>query len=272
MCKLDWGLKDKIWTSCNGLVLVPASKFSCNLCLINPLTKQRTILPPYFYRVGGLSQFCLVFAEASMEYKAVRVCNENLGPVIRIAVLNIGVDKAWRCMDVHLILPTEIPLLSSQLVTRGYVHWFGENFILTFNAETEAVRRFAVPQSAKLYGKFLAMGSNLSYVAQSDAFIVDVWEMNPEIGEWIMMLRFDLKPVRHIFEEDLSCDIVKSMTPYGWLEAMEVLVFSTWYRQRHCIAYNVKTRELQSIELCSDANVHHFQAHVNSLVGLGGGF
>lgn len=104
------------------------------------------------------------------------------------------------------------------------------------------------------------MGSYLSYVAQTDAFIVDVWEMNPEIGEWIMMLRIDLKPVRHIFE-DL---FFKSMTPYGWLEAREVLVFSTWHRQSQCIAYNVKTGEIQSIELCTNESAHHFQAHVTA--------
>ncbi|XP_073126213.1 uncharacterized protein [Henckelia pumila] len=187
ICKLDWGFKELIWTSCNGLVLVPDSKSSNNLCLINPLTKQRTILPPYFDRMKDHSCFVLVFAEASMEYK---------------------------------------------VVTGGYVHWFGKKIILTFNAETEAVRLFPrPPKRRKLCGRFLAMGSNLSYVAQSDVFILDVWEMNLEMGEWMMMLRLDLKPVSHLFE-DLSCEEGKTMSPYGWLEAREVLVLGSRARQR----------------------------------------
>ncbi|XP_073126211.1 uncharacterized protein [Henckelia pumila] len=272
ICKLDWGFEQLIWTSCNGLVLVPDSKLSNNLCLINPLTKQQTILPPYFGRMVDHSYFVLVFAEASMEYKVVRVRVGNLGSIVQIVVLTIGVDEVWRCIDVHLVLPSEILIASMEMqVTGGYVHWFGKNFILTFNAETEAVRLFPrPPKRPKLYGMFLAMGSNLSYVTQSDVFVVDVWEMNLEMGEWIMMLRLDLKPVSHLFE-DLSCEL-KTVTIYGWLEAREVLVFGTWPHQRHCIAYNVKTREIQSIEFCTKASVHYFQAHVNSLVGLVAGF
>ncbi|XP_073128357.1 uncharacterized protein [Henckelia pumila] len=271
MCKLDWGFKELILTSCNGLVLVPDSKFSNNFCLINPLTKQRTILPPYFDRMG--SYFVLVFAEASMEYKVVRVSRQNLGSTARIDVLTIGVDKVWRSIDLHSVHSTVIPLVSSKMqVTGGYAHWFGKDFILTFNAETEAVRGFPRrPKIPKLYEIYVAMGSNLTYFGQSDVFIMHVWEMNLEMGEWMMMFRLDLKPVcRHLFE-DLSWE-VKTVTPYGWLEAREVLVLGTRSHQRHCIAYNVKTREIQSIEFCTKASVHSFQAHVNSLVGLGGGF
>ncbi|XP_073126212.1 uncharacterized protein [Henckelia pumila] len=233
ICKLDWGFKELIWTSCNGLVLVPDSKSSNNLCLINPLTKQRTILPPYFDRMKDHSCFVLVFAEASMEYKVVRACSKNFGSMARIAVLTIGTDEVWRCIDVPLVLPTERPLVSLEMqVTGGYVHWFGKKIILTFNAETEAVRLFPrPPKRRKLCGRFLAMGSNLSYVAQSDVFILDVWEMNLEMGEWMMMLRLDLKPVSHLFE-DLSCEEGKTMSPYGWLEAREVLVLGSRARQR----------------------------------------
>ncbi|XP_073127985.1 uncharacterized protein [Henckelia pumila] len=269
--KLDWGLEEVIWTSCNGLVLVPDSKFINNLCLINPLTKQQIILPPYFDRIEDHSCFVLVFAEASMEYKVVHVRRKNLGSMARIAVLTVVVDKVWRCIDVPLILPTGVPLFYSEMATGCHVHWLSQNFILTFNAETEAVCWFPVQRKRpKLFGTYLAMGSNLSFVARTDVFTMDVWELNLEMGEWIMMIRLDLKPVRHLFE-DLFCE-VKEMIPCCWLEAREVLFFSTFYHRRHCITYNIKTREIQSIEICTKASVRYFDAHVFSLVGLGGEF
>ncbi|XP_075498876.1 F-box protein At5g49610-like [Primulina tabacum] len=270
--KLDYRFKNLVWTSCNGLVLSYDPRDRQILYVINPLTKQWAVLPPYLHKIIFFPSFGLAFCEASMEYKVVYACGEEfLNPRTRIHVLTVGVDKVWRCIDIN---PFDGIAYRSPFVTGGYVHFIGQTVVLTFNVETEAVCRFSLPQliASTKRGKFMAMGSNLSFFCVTTKFLTDVWEMNPKTGEWIMTLKIDLKPVRHRFKEISQVKNFSSLFPCCWLVVREVLLFCDWYPTRHCIAYNVKTREIRLIELSADAKRHHFRGHVNSLVSLEGGF
>lgn len=105
--KFDWGFRGRVWTSCNGLVLAPPPDLRDLhiLSVINPLTKQRVILPPYFDAIRNHAYFRLAFVEASMEYKVVcAIDNGPLSAITHIAVLTVGVDKFWRKIDVSTLI------------------------------------------------------------------------------------------------------------------------------------------------------------------------
>ncbi|XP_073138156.1 uncharacterized protein [Henckelia pumila] len=230
--QFDCGFAHPICTSCNGLTLIPDLRDIYTLYVINPLMKQQTVLPPFPNIVNIHSEFKLAFVEASMEYKVVNARGRKpLNPLKQIAMLTIGVDRVWRHIDVqHLPLTARTALTTFPLVTGGYVHWIGETFVLTLNAETETFCEFPMPQLERRFGKFLPMDGNLSVVYSSNELSRDG----------------DIGPQYDMFSET-------------------------------CIAYNFKTREIQSFELGTDCSnikpkAYNFVAHKNSLVCLEGGF
>ncbi|XP_073125257.1 putative F-box/kelch-repeat protein At1g13200 isoform X2 [Henckelia pumila] len=267
ICKFDYGFEFLLWTSCNGLVVARDLRDSHIYYVTNPLTKWRTVLPPNSRKMGNYSGFGLAFVEASMKYKVVYARgNERHCKPTQMAVLTIGVDKVWRHIDIghsSLAIRRTLPL-----VTGGYVHWMGETFVLTLNVESETIRWFPLPPFPKRSRKFLPMGCNLSFLHKTNEFMMEVWEMNPETGEWTMILRLDLEPLRYHFKD--LCGNYAKVVPFGWLAIREVLVFSTGYPQTNCVAYNVKTREIQSFELGTTFKSYLVIPHVSSLVCLEG--
>ncbi|KZV39828.1 F-box/kelch-repeat protein [Dorcoceras hygrometricum] len=269
--KFDWGLRDVVRSSCNGLVLAPNFRNIDILYVINPLTKWSIVLPPYFGLMKSHVYFRLAFAEASMVYKVVHARDHNMFPgAPKIAILTLGIDRRWRHIDInHLSLTSRAALMSSPMVTGVYIHWIAETFVLTLNVETETICEFPLPQLETKVRRFLPMGSNLSIVSEFSECFRDVWEMNPETGKWVYLLRFDLRPLNYKFP-DLFPKYVNKIVPFGWLEFRKVLLFSTSCTQSCCVAFNVETGEIQSFILgMGSEEPHSFQAHVDSLVWLG---
>ncbi|XP_073152789.1 F-box protein At5g07610-like [Henckelia pumila] len=270
--KFGQGLGYPVWSSCNGLILTRDPRYLRFLYVSDPLTKQRAILPPYFHQIKTHEYFRLAFDEASMEYKVVQARHCGLFPSKsqNIEILTVGVDRVWRRIDVeHLSLISREAFISKPLVTGAFIHWIGTTFILTLNVETETIFQFPLPpQSQHGLRKFLPMGSNLSVVCGSSELYRDVWEMNPESGTWTMLLRFDLRPLICKFP-DLFPHRLKFLDPLGWLEAGEVLFFNTKDTQKCCVAYNIKTSEMQLFEVYTLIISYHFQPRdVNNLVRL----
>ncbi|KZV39725.1 F-box/kelch-repeat protein-like [Dorcoceras hygrometricum] len=241
---------------------------------MNPLTNQRVILPPYPIQRGTESAR-LAFSEASMEYKVVHAFGcQSLDQSMRethIAVLTVGIDYAWRYIDIqHLSLTSKaVLIMSSPMVTGAFMHWIGTTSVLTLNVETETIREYSLPRLHKESGIFLPMGSNLSIIYEFDAFLRDVWEMNPSTGKWIKLLRFDLRPLSH-----KSLDLFPPqyfVNPVGWLAVREVLLFNMSGSRTCCVAYNLKTKEIRSFQFDTETESYDFQPHLNSLVLFDGG-
>ncbi|XP_075507212.1 uncharacterized protein LOC142543694 [Primulina tabacum] len=264
--RFETGFEHVVGSSCNGLVLGVGFLDRPILFVMNPLTKQRAILPSLVMK-GYHRDFSLAFVEASMKYKVVHTHGKTPhGVKTQIAVLTIRVDKVWRHIDIqHISLPAREALMSSPLVTGGYMHWICGTYILTMNVETEFIYQFPIPPLPEYSGRYLPMGCNLSFIHKSSRYTRDVWEMNPETGEWTVLFKFDLEPLSYKFK-DLRCKDEEAVIPLGWLAGGEVFLFSCL--QRICITYNVRTRETQSFELENYHYEPHSQPHVNSLVWL----
>ncbi|KAK6121638.1 hypothetical protein DH2020_044615 [Rehmannia glutinosa] len=247
-------------SSCNGLILEFDCLKSYALYIANPVTKQRSALPTFS---ANTTSDCsaIAYAATSMEYKVVNTCYFMNGNTDEFehdcAILTVGVDKSWRRVNIqHLSLTAKELLKRTPFATEVHSERLG-------------------------YYHYLSMGSYLSLLIDCSEFSWEVWEMKPETGEWTKMPKIDLEAQKCTFEQlcckyDSSSSLTCSLLPVGWLKSKEVLVFnvfkehtlpifiSPWF----CIAYNVRTREIYSIELDSICNT--FLVHRNSLVWLDG--
>lgn len=260
ICKFDFMDSYLCGSSVNGLVLAISNGNKGDkhaLSIINPLTKQREAVP-YDYPV--VIRTTLALDEASMKYKAVRSIRVRTPQCL--SVLTIGVDNDWRYLDVkHISEPGREALFDIPFATGGYVHWMGNYSVLTLNVETEMIYEFPRNKKFSQYPS-LAMGRNLcryylSKQPHSCEYLMEVIEMNSETGEWTKLLSSDLKPLSDRFKG------LKSIKLFGVLGGGEVFLFGS---EKFCIAYNVRTREIQSFELEKKARKYYSAAHVNSMI------
>lgn len=237
------------------------------LYVVNPVTKQRLTLPPFFKPIY-VTDFCgFAFVVPSMEYKVVTAYHYGFCTNIQCAVLTIGVDQRWRHIDIqHLSVKTRGVFWTLPLTTGGFVHWTHNDFVLTLNLETEIIHQFPRPPVVLIYGKFLPMENNLTYVCKANDILWEVWEMNLETGVWDKLFIFDLGAQIYGYKDIF--DPQTKLVPFGWLVHRELLVFSTPFHQTIFMAYNIKKREVISFELDPSEEPYNFQAHVKSLIWL----
>ncbi|XP_073311956.1 uncharacterized protein [Primulina huaijiensis] len=167
---------------------LPQEIFSKVLLHLPAQVLHDAVRPLYF------ADFCgFAFVEPSMEYKVVTSYGRLFSANIQCAVLTIGVDRIWRHIDIqHLSLTTRKALCSLPLTTGAFVHWIDKAVVLTLNMETETIHQFSHPPAGLIYGKFLPMENNLTYVCKANDFLWEVWEMNLETGVWNKSFSFDL--------------------------------------------------------------------------------
>ncbi|KAL3615570.1 hypothetical protein CASFOL_041231 [Castilleja foliolosa] len=278
---INYKLKQEVLSSCNGLILECRDKSRrYDLCITNPVTKQRLSLPPFLPNTRSYSS-TIAYVFASTEYKLVHPFYDDSKARDEIAILTVGVDTDWtrRVSIQHLYQSSknDIPLLNEKpLCTEGFVHWVerrsvramrNPEYVLTLNIETEIVTQFRFPfycESSLYY--YLTTGSHLTLLIASDVLCWDVWEMKSETGEWKNVMIIDLEP-----EKDRFASVAR-FEPVGWLNFGEVLVFSLCIRtysnipipNKFCVAYNVRTDEI--IGAFCTAGFNKFAGHRNSLV------
>ncbi|CAA0815419.1 Protein of unknown function DUF106-transmembrane [Striga hermonthica] len=214
-------VRTRLEASCNGLVLdVARSRGNLALCVLNPLTKHRLVLP----HPRGIDYW------------------------------RCGI--AWRSFTTaHISFEAKMALKSSRLVTtRGFVHWCArdDGHVLTLDIETETVKEAPSPVPVFFGGRwdYLPAGKYLTLLAERVDYLWDVWEMRPGSMEWRKVASFSLEDQKLVFEDSDSGRDVVDFKPVAWLLYPEVVVFvlSGWCYFRVFI-YNLATRVIESIEL-----------------------
>ncbi|KAL3626466.1 hypothetical protein CASFOL_030015 [Castilleja foliolosa] len=300
LTRLNYEPKYGIWCNgCNGLILEWDCKYRSGFFITNPATMQQLYLPQ-FPRPMCYVYSALAYASVSMEYKVVILfLNLNKEDEGCCAILTVGVDESWRPLRTqHLSLESKKKLLTYNnnknrlLTTEGFVHWVSRvkfNCILTLNVETEVITEYSVTpissrDNMRIY-YYLSGVKYLSLLIEFRGWSWEVWEMKPETGEWTKLPGIegnDLTDrkgeiIRWIGEGDRKFKSSGSsninLQSVGWLKYKEVMLFDVYspdMRLAHqfCFAWNVRTKEIQFIEL--DSNMYHFLVHRNSLVWLDG--
>ncbi|KAH6835008.1 hypothetical protein C2S53_003785 [Perilla frutescens var. hirtella] len=277
--KLSCKWRNTAWGSCNGLVLDYLVK--ATPCILNPVTKQAFLLPPFdSERVRVRLCLCGIgYSAASMEYKVVQTHLTPSGPrVMHLAILSVGVDNSWRHVEVeHLADYVRGLFYYTPLITEGFMHWtsYSHEKVLTMNVETEIITQTNAPTSIHKY--YLSTGRYLTLLIHGgDNLVWEVWEMKPETGEWRMVVQ-NIKFEGQEFEQcPCKDDDHHFLFPVGWVEYPKVLVFGVergrscrYYsfntRYQGCIFYNVNTREINSPKLPAPSRHYRAFPHRNTL-------
>ncbi|GFP94632.1 hypothetical protein PHJA_001607600 [Phtheirospermum japonicum] len=291
LTRLNYEPRYKIWcSSCNGLILESERKNLYALYITNPATMQHFALPPFFFpSTTAFTHSAIAYASLSMEYKVVRVYYQE--EQWCCAIVTAGVDESWRrvCTQ-HLSFEAKELLRLKPLTTEGFVHWakWG-NYVLTLNVETEIITEYLV--ISLCYGDrfgdnyyYFSTVKYLSLLIRRRGWLWEVWEMKPETGEWTKLSGIEFT--------DRKCEILgllcerdtifkpvgnseSSIIPVGWLEYKEVFVYCffsplSYKESRICVAWNVRLKEYELIEL--DSNRNEYFVHRNSLLWLDGAF
>ncbi|CAH9097593.1 unnamed protein product [Cuscuta epithymum] len=256
--------KCMIGASCNGLVLgfVDGTEFPPHV--VNPATKRLFILPQFFGGTVKRFESGIAYAAASKQYKVALTYGR------KFAILTLGVDHSWRHVPTrNLSASAEKPSSVHVLTTEGFVHWAPSpphgRQVMTLDVETEIVTEtpFPLPQEKETKMFYFSAGKYLSLLIARDELVWDVWEMKPKDGEWTERLMIDMNALKFPH----NCNL-HGIYPVGWIEYPDVVVFGT--PGPNCIAYNIRTNETDSIELCFPPSGSRFVAYKSSLVSSRG--
>ncbi|GFP95899.1 hypothetical protein PHJA_001734100 [Phtheirospermum japonicum] len=195
-------------------------------------------------------------------------------------ILTVGVDKSWRTIrGPHLSYADRLAIgLGRPMMTQGFIHWVGAgDFILTMNVETEIITRHRRP-NPQGYGDlvtYLSTGGRLlSLLIACGELLWEVWEMEPESGEWRKLFEIDLEDDKWTLERlrRSECRKYKYLIPIAWLKYPQVLVFglSVVPPPNFVLLYNL-VDIFDKLDLPNVINSYHrVFLHQNSLVWLTG--
>ncbi|KAL3630682.1 hypothetical protein CASFOL_023666 [Castilleja foliolosa] len=257
MSKCSYESDRVVLSSCNGLLLEESRVNWKEMYITNPVTKQQFALP--LLKENILNHYALAYAASSRAYKVVGIpCFYDENRDLGLSIMTVGVDTDWeRCVSTqHLSLKAKKLLKEFPLTTRGFVHWVENNcteHVLTMNVESEIITQIPGPylhhnREGFLWYRYRPMGNYLSlFIGRELSW--DVWGMKPEIGEWTIMPSIELEPQKvpkHLYLE--FKELVWSI-PVGWSNSREVLFFEICFSDGIFVAYNVRTREIDSCDL-----------------------
>ncbi|KAL8063931.1 hypothetical protein ABFX02_01G058100 [Erythranthe guttata] len=257
--KFSYGTVGRVWGSCNGLILeCVETEDHYNLSIVNPVKCEIFGLPSIYLQPGIAYDPMIAYAEASNQYKVVVMGFYIFEPsgIESCVILTVGVDKSWRRVDIkHLDI-------DRCLSTQGFIHWTRSDrtCVANLNVETEIITETPVPRGYEKRFRYLSMGSCLTLLVECGEFSWEVLKMKPETGEWTKMPKIDLEPLKGKFVNLVWEDV----SPIGWLNekvlALEVFLSPV------CVFYNVRTQEIESLELERNSHEYLFNVHKNSLV------
>ncbi|XP_012832668.1 PREDICTED: uncharacterized protein LOC105953540 [Erythranthe guttata] len=250
----------RVLGSCNGLILeCLETEDRYNLSIVNPVRFESFDLPSISPEFDIAYDPMIAYAEASNKYKVVVMGFWKFEPtgIESCVMLTVGVDKSWRRVDTkHLDI-------DRCLSTQRFIHWTRSEgtCIANLNVETEIVTETRIPQGyEKRFKYYLSMGSCLTLLVECVEFSWEVLKMKPETGEWTRMLKIDLEPLKGKFVNL----VWKCVSPIGWLN--EKMLALRIFSPPVCVLYNVRTQEIESLELERPSDDYFFNVHRDSLI------
>ncbi|KAL8063075.1 hypothetical protein ABFX02_01G004300 [Erythranthe guttata] len=275
-------LNSRYWATFNGLALeeYPSKETLHSLFVVNVTTNKRIAVPVFSAHQKVLHYYsCIGYAPASKEYKVVQSYSYSGSNNLRIqgcAILTLGVHKSWRCIDTQHMSAAAVHLLGFiPLITEGFVHWgeWSSTCFLSLNLESEIFTETPIPQDIYVdkivYNYYFSTWRSVTRInVTRRGFLWDIWEMKKP-GEWKKVLKIDLDAQKCKIEKHWGCTLLNGLIPVGWLNYMEVFVLSVWeVRDKALVLYDVRTREIECLDLDCIGDLSVYCLHRNSLVWL----
>ncbi|KAL3651471.1 hypothetical protein CASFOL_004473 [Castilleja foliolosa] len=227
-----------VLSSCNGLVLESNSNPK-GLYITNHVTKQHFALPPFLpEKVMTRKLFALAYVASSCAYKVVGVSYPiNRDRDLVCAIMTVGVDTDWR-----------------RRVSTQHLSLKAKKLFYCMNVESETITQIPGPclrdDGESLWCRYIPTESYLSLFIGRGEFSWEVWKMKPEIGKWTKMPSINLEPQKVpkylFFEFEQRRFLGPMLKPIGWSNSLEVLFFKVCFHTGIFVAYNFRTREIDS--------------------------
>ncbi|KAH7842656.1 hypothetical protein Vadar_007751 [Vaccinium darrowii] len=256
-------LSNRIVSSCNGLILLSDAKWSNNVCVCNPITRQHFFLPKpdedlcllrrgrYFYCGYGFG-----YSRSTDLFKVVKfTANYKEQPYrLHCCVYTLGVDDEWRTLgSTRQPVPynPDLPFV----FLNGALHWISwerSTWLLcyfdmekeqcgnqTFRLHSKKLNLSAVPSSLEGTRFHLGVVDNCLYIRdeQTSPLPVNIWVMKDygDIRSWNL---------EWIIQRPLPSGLNQDLKPVKTLEDGTVLMT---VRKKVLASYNPVTKVLQRV-------------------------
>ncbi|XP_074306689.1 putative F-box only protein 15 [Silene latifolia] len=215
-----------ILCSLNGLVLLSDLTYrEIKLHVLNPMTKEKISLPPLAKSWGAKSAGLAV--NSSSHYKVVHVSVVKNYPYydnqLQIRIFTIGVDKAWRLIDLQGISISSTMyqyILNHPYCCRRYIYWFHyySSFGLALDVDTETIYRFTGPKYEVKYldlVEVVSMETSIGVIDETST-LLKVWKLTDvKSSEWTEFARINVEPVYKRFSKLFGRRFKDGIYPVG---------------------------------------------------------
>ncbi|XP_074306682.1 uncharacterized protein LOC141641941 [Silene latifolia] len=202
-----------ILCSLNGLVLLSDPINEEIFHVGNPMTKEKISLPPLAVGLGTKSAGLAI--NSSGHYKVVHVSKQ-----VQIRVFTIGVDKAWRLIDLQgiLISSTMKYILERPYCCRQYIYWFhyDSSFGLALDVDTETIYRFTGPKDERhsILIDVVNMETSIGVIREARTLMVRKLT-DVKSSEWTEFARINVVPVYSRFFKLFGSTFNNDIYPVG---------------------------------------------------------
>nr|XP_043624965.1 F-box protein CPR1-like [Erigeron canadensis] len=167
----------QIRASCDGLIVVDNMLKKGELLIMNPVTRELSLLPLGTIYPQHDESFGLVYS-GTQGYKLVHLFRDEFG-FIGCEVLNIG-EKSWRDIDGPAF--GLIKWFGSEPVfALGALHWVPEidhsEYIVTMTIDDEKFHKIMLPKSCRFNDRIMVVSQCLCFVTHEELNEISIWIM-----------------------------------------------------------------------------------------------
>ncbi|XP_074309943.1 uncharacterized protein LOC141644341 [Silene latifolia] len=188
--KIAFPFRARIYGSINGLVLFHDLTNLQIISVINPLTKVKINLPPVHGLKALISSIGFAITSCGHYKVVVTVCDEDHSPKRHVIVFTLGIDKAWRLIDLRgnsemECLPTVIPRFIA-----GMLCWCSFSYpCFAMDIDTETIYHLPKPDNFSRWlqqSSFISLGVGLGIIQeQIDGAKWRLWKLTDiKAGKW----------------------------------------------------------------------------------------
>ncbi|XP_074306695.1 uncharacterized protein LOC141641954 [Silene latifolia] len=259
----------RIYGSFNGLVLFQDMNNPQILSVINPLTKARMNLPP----VQGLKYLsCIGFAITSCgHYKVVvAVHDAHHYPKIHVMVFTIGIDKAWRFIDLqgNSKMECRVPYFLPLFIA-GMLYWCNYYYpCYAMDVDTETIYDLPKPDDfVQNFNQsfFISLGAGLGLIVNK----TDerrLWKLTDvKSGEWTEVVGININAAYRTLRKELFPKDTNSF-PYMLIDDMLWFNHGIDGRELFLIRFNLVDQSFVLFPIKHKYGFRTFFHHVHTLL------
>lgn len=245
----------KIRATCNGLIVLNDEMKKGGLVIMNPVTRELSILPLGTLYPPHKESYGLSFCKSTGYFKLVHLFLDELN-FIGCEILMLG-TRSWK-----LVNGPAFGLFSwfgyEPISAIGALHWIPHidhsEYIMSMTVDNEKFHKILLPKSSRTNDRIVEMGGHLCFVTHEEMNEIDVWILRNICGEdWTKT-----------YTVRVGC--IKDLVPLYCSKFEGEMIFLD--KDGSLFAYDFQFQVMKKIDMKREHFPAHgcYQPHVNSLV------